>query len=116
MLTWSKTTSKLTTTDYIKVDGSGVGALSHGSEGEVEDEALAVPAPLRCHRPVITSSCQAQGPYGRHMPRVLGGSQGGGHFLIGEVPLFLAHICFRVHDLSLRPAHASKSDTGVPCS
>ena len=26
------------------------------------------------------------GPYRRPMPRVLGGSQGGGHFLMGEVP------------------------------
>ena len=27
------------------------------------------------------------GPYSRPMPRVLGGSQGGGHFLMGEVPM-----------------------------
>ena len=27
------------------------------------------------------------GPYRRPMPRVLGGSQGGGRFLMGEVPL-----------------------------
>ena len=29
----------------------------------------------------------ALGPYRRPMPRVLGGSWGGGHFLVSEVPL-----------------------------
>ena len=28
------------------------------------------------------------GPYRRPMPRVVGGLQGGGHFLMGEVPLY----------------------------
>ena len=28
------------------------------------------------------------GPYSRPMPRVLGGSQGGGRFLMGEVSLY----------------------------
>ena len=28
------------------------------------------------------------GPYSRAMPRVLGGSQGGGRFLMGEIPLY----------------------------
>ena len=27
------------------------------------------------------------GPYRRPMPRVLGGSSGGGHFLMGKIPL-----------------------------
>jgi hypothetical protein len=31
------------------------------------------------------------GPYRRPMPRVLGGSLGGGRFLMSEVPLYLAH-------------------------
>ena len=28
------------------------------------------------------------GPYRRPMPRILGGSEGGGRFLMGEVPLY----------------------------
>ena len=35
------------------------------------------------------------GPYRRSMPRVLGGSQGGGRFPVGEVPLY-AHAVLRL--------------------
>ena len=30
----------------------------------------------------------SQGPYRRPTPRILGGSQGGGYFLMGEVPVY----------------------------
>jgi hypothetical protein len=35
----------------------------------------------------LTKKINPLGPYRRPMPRVLGGSQGGGRFLMGEIPL-----------------------------
>ena len=37
----------------------------------------------------LTRKCSPLGPFGRPMPRVLGGSLGGGHFHMGETPLYL---------------------------
>ena len=37
--------------------------------------------------PHLQKKCNPLGPYRRPMPRVLGGSWGGGCFLMGEVPL-----------------------------
>ena len=37
----------------------------------------------------ITKERTLLGPYRTHMPRVLGVSQGGGRFLMGEVPLYV---------------------------
>ena len=36
----------------------------------------------------LTRKRNPLGPYHRPLPRVLGGSQGGGRFLMGEVPLY----------------------------
>ena len=36
----------------------------------------------------LTGKCTTLGPYCRPMPRVLGGSYGGGRFFMGEVPLY----------------------------
>ena len=36
----------------------------------------------------LSRNCTPLGPYRRPIPRVLGGSQGGGRFLMGEVPLY----------------------------
>ena len=36
----------------------------------------------------LTNECIPLGPYRRPMARVLGGSSGGGRFLMGEVPLY----------------------------
>ena len=43
----------------------------------------------RCRVTSITRKRTPQGPYRRSMPRVLGGSWGGGRFLVSKVPLYL---------------------------
>ena len=39
---------------------------------------------------LLTRKHPPLGPYHRPMPRVVGGSQGGGRFLMGEMPLYVA--------------------------
>jgi hypothetical protein len=49
------------------------------------------PSPLKGYRGTsLTIKRTPLRPYGRPMPRVLGGSLGGGSFLMGEVPLEVA--------------------------
>ena len=55
------------------------------------------------------------GPYSRTMPRVLGGSWGGGRFLMNEVPLYLStrvNVC----RAPLTPYSERAPFTGVPRS
>jgi len=50
------------------------------------------------------------GPYRRPMPRVQGGSEGGGHFLMGEVPLYLKRVISILGDPAARPGPSDASE------
>ena len=58
----------------------GVGGRLEGRGGGI----------LLCRGTSLVTEQTPLGPYRRPMPRVLGGSQGVGRFLIGEVPLYCA--------------------------
>ena len=59
------------------------------------------------HRPrtrtSLTRKCTPLGLYYRPMPRVLGGTSGGGRFLMSEVPLYTAAVSVLIH-ISARPS------------
>ena len=58
----------------------------------------------------LTRKRSPLGPYRRPMPRVLGGSSGGGRFLMGGIPLYPYRRCFLLGILELA------NDIGSPMS
>ena len=65
-------------------------------------------APLHHYRGTsLTSKITPLGPYRRPMHRVLRVSQGGGHFLMGEVPLYRCHLCLQGGAMAGRTARGA---------
>ena len=79
--------------DLPRTLGIGLRQGARGVRFLVSEVPLYISAPRQRRRTLHIgyrgTSPPPLGPYRRPMPRVLGGSEGGGRFLMGEIPLYM---------------------------
>ena len=72
----------------MNADGNLLAASGRFSEDGARDRTCGMENALLYRSTLLVKKGISQRPYRRPVPRVLGGSKGGGHFLMGEVPLY----------------------------